>query len=53
MFVNKYFANFAVNKYFASFTVKLLENFQDWECEIFRVLILYEHELRAKLSNLY
>ena len=53
MFVNKYFANFTVNKYFASFTVKLLENFQDWEGEIFRVLILYEHELRAKLSNLY
>ena len=36
-----------------NFTVKLLENYLDYEYEIFRELFLYEPEHILKFSNLH
>ena len=36
-----------------NFTVELLENYLHYECEIFRVLFLYEPEHILKFSNLH
>ena len=38
---------------FTNFTGKQLENSQDQECEVFRVLFLYEHKNIERFSNLH
>ena len=35
-----------------NFTGKYFENCFDYECEIFRLLLLYEHEYIGRFSNL-
>ena len=42
-----------VNKYFANFTGKKLDNFLDQECEVFRMLLLYENKHEGRFSNLH
>ena len=40
-------------KKFTNFTDKYLENSWDSECQIFRVLVLYEHKHIGRFSNLH
>ena len=42
-----------VNKHFANFTVYNSRTRRIKECEIFRVLFLYEHEHKGRFSNLH
>ena len=40
-------------KHFANFTGKKLKNLQDYESEIFSVLLLHEHKHIDRVSNLH
>ena len=42
-----------VNKHFTNFSGIQLENSHDQECEIFKVVFLYEDEHIERFSNLY
>ena len=40
-------------KKFTNFTGKLHENYQDQECEIFRVIFSYDHKHIGRFTNLH